>query len=224
MVLVFWGREKMKKYVRNTLIVVSMLSVAMTFQNCSPMGTASKDSSSSGENAAAAAGGGATVPGVGSSSVPTGDALISRVNNALQGNVSPLTGNFAKALVALKPGLPQVTDPTKASGFDQAQLLVYAACSDLVSGGTNSKMTTVYGVTSTGTIAANQTKLIAAGVKMLDQYVAGLASQGPTSAQVTTSFTSLLTDISSASGNTSTIAFMSVCIAANTAGSTLMGF
>jgi hypothetical protein len=59
---------------------------------------------------------------------------------------------------------------------------------------------------------------------MLDRYVAGLASGGPTSGQVTTALNDLVQKIAGQSGSTSTIAFMSVCIAANTAGSTMMGF
>jgi hypothetical protein len=66
--------------------------------------------------------------------------------------------------------------------------------------------------------------LIAAGIKMFDQYTAGLASQGPTSANVNASFTKLLDDVSAVASNTSTIAFVAVCVAANTAGSTLLGF
>jgi hypothetical protein len=59
---------------------------------------------------------------------------------------------------------------------------------------------------------------------MLDNYVAGLASQGPTSAEVTAALTTLVNTIAGQAGGNSTIAFMSVCMAANTAGTTLMSF
>jgi hypothetical protein len=111
----------------------------------------------------------------------------------------------------------------KASGYDQVQLLVYAACSDLTTGNTP-LMQSKYSVTKTGSIATNSANLIAAGRRMLDNYVAGLASQGPTSAEVTAALTTLVNTIAGQAGGNSTIAFMSVCMAANTAGATLMSF
>lgn len=169
------------------------------------------------------AGGGAAVPGQGSFSVPTSEAVVIRIQNGLQKNVSPSAGNFAKALLQTKANLPITTDPTKATGYDQVQLLVYGACSDLAAGG-GALMLSKYSVNAATSIAANQAALVAAGVKMLDQHVAGLASQGPTSAQVTSALTTLVAQVAAVGGNTSTIAFMSVCIAANTAGSSMMGF
>jgi hypothetical protein len=206
---------------KNVLCMLTLGSLLAVLTACTPGTPAVYNASSS---APSDAGEGLNFAGTGASSVPTGPAVVSRLTNGLQGNASPLTGNFAKSLKQVSTNLPRVTDPSKASGYDQVELLVYAACTDLTSGGTNSAMQSKYGVTATGAIASNQTALVNAGVKMLDQYVAGLASQGPTSAQVTASFTALLTDISSQSGSTSTIAFVAVCIAANTAGSTLMSF
>jgi hypothetical protein len=141
----------------------------------------------------------------------------------MQNNVSSRSGNFSRALRQLKTNLPKVSDPTQASGYDQAQLLVYAACSDLTTGGTP-KMQSVYNVAANSSISKNQSALIDAGVKMLDQYTAGLASQSSSSGDVKNALTDLVQKISSQSGSTSKIAFMSVCIAANTAGSTMMGF
>src|SRR5581483_1931756 len=94
-------------------------------------GSGSVSGSSSGATTTPAAGSGATVAGQGSLSVPVGQAIVQRLKIGLQGNVSPTAGNFAKALAQVQNNLPKVTDPTKATGFDQAQLLVYAACSDL---------------------------------------------------------------------------------------------
>lgn len=179
--------------------------------------------SSAAPPAAIVAGNGGNVTGTGALSVPTADGVVLRLQNGMQGNVSATAGNFAKALALLKPNMPQVTDPTKATGFDQVQLLAYAACSDLTTG-TTPKMQSNYNVNPKGTIASNVSALIAAGTLMLDQYTGGMASQGPTSTQVQAAFTNLVNTLASTSTNTSTIAFISVCIAANTTGSTLLGF
>jgi hypothetical protein len=175
-------------------------------------------------SAAIVAGNGANVAGSGATSVPTSSAVVARLTNGLQGNVSQTSGNFATALRQVASNLPQVTDPTKATGFDQVELLVYAACSDLTSG-TTPKMKSVYGVApGVATISATaQTALVAAGTTMLDQYAAKLASSGPTSSQVNSVLTTLVSQLSTAGDNT-TVAFMTVCIAANTAGTTLLGF
>jgi hypothetical protein len=118
--------------------------------------------------------------------------------------------------------LPKVSDVNQASGYDQVQLLVYAACSDLTTGGTP-QMQSRYGVTPSASIATNEAALIAAGIRMLDQHSAGLASRGPASAQVSTIFTTLVQAQAAVGTNTSKMAFMAVCIAANTAGTTLLG-
>ena len=161
--------------------------------------------------------------GKGALSVPTAEATVARIQVGLENKVSPLTGNFATALAQVKGNLPKVTDPTTATGYDQLQLLVYAACSDLTTGATP-LMTSFYTVPATGTIMANQTALIAAGTRMLDQHAAGLASGGSASAEVKQTLTDLVQKIAATSTNTTKIAFMSVCIAANTAGTALLGF
>lgn len=179
-------------------------------------GLASRNTSS-----VAGAGSGSKNAGVGALTVPTGDALIKRVQLGLQNNVSPTAGNFAKSLAQVKGNLPKDPDPTKASGYDQAQLLIYGACSDLTTGGTP-KMKSVYGVDPKATVANSQAALIAAGMKMVDQYTAGLGSNSSATPQVQAAFQNLVQTV--ASGNTTTVAFMSVCIAANSAGSMLLGF
>ncbi len=154
--------------------------------------------------------------------VPTTTALAARIQNGLQGMIAPTSGNFARALGQVRTNLPKVSDVHKASGFDQVQLLAYAACSDLTTGGTP-LMRSRYNIIPTSTVAANQAALISAGMSILDQHTAGLASQGPNAAQVTTVITNLVqAQVTNAS--TSTVAFMTVCIAANTAGATMLGF
>jgi hypothetical protein len=170
-----------------------------------------------------AAGNGILIAGKGSSTVPTADAVVTRIKIGLENNVSPQAGNFQRSLAQVKNNLPKDPDPMKASGYDQVQLLVYAACSDLTTGNTP-LMQSRYSVTKNGSIATNSANLIAAGRRMLDNYVAGLASQGPTSADVTAALTTLVNTIAGQAGGNSTIAFMSVCMAANTAGATLMSF
>lgn len=154
--------------------------------------------------------------------IPTTTGVVGRIENGLEGKAKSTQGNFSKALKQVKTNLPKVTNINNAAGFDQIQLLVYAACSDLTVGG-NPIMKSVYNVNPSATIATNQAFLVAAGVRMLDQHVAGLASQGPDSAQITTIFTNLVQAQAAVTSNTSTMAFMTVCIAANSAGTTLLG-
>lgn len=175
------------------------------------------------ENPSIGAGAGAKVNGVGAFSVPTREAIIARLEIGLEGNAKPSAGNFARALTQVKTNLPKLTDPTKVNGFDQVQLLVYGACSDLTTGATPA-MLSKYGVDPKTGIAANQLALISSGMKMLDRHVAGLASASSATAEINTALTSLITDLSTTATNTTTIAFMSVCIAVNTAGSSMMGF
>ena len=167
-------------------------------------------------------GGGVTVSGRGAFSVPTAEGLVQRLQNGLDGNVKGGSGNFAKSLAQVKKNLPQLTDPTKATGFDQVQLLVYGACSDLTTG-TTPLMLSKYGVNPGLTPASNQTSLIAAGLQMLDRHTAGLASQSTATGKIKTALTTLTTQLA-AGGNTPVVAFMSVCITANTVGATLLGF
>lgn len=176
------------------------------------------------ENPNIGAGTGASVEGLGSFSVPTREAVIARLEIGLEGNAKPTTGNFQRALNQVRTNLPKLTDPLKVTGFDQVQLLVYGACSDLTIGATPS-MKSKYSIDPATAIAANQPALLAAGLKMLDQHLAGLASESTATPEIKSALTSLISDLAAATpANSTTIAFMSVCIAANTAGSSLMGF
>jgi hypothetical protein len=171
------------------------------------------------------AGYGAAVTGTGSLTAPTADAVVARIKNGLENRTSPTTANsnFGRTLNQVRGNLPKVTDPLKVTGFDQVEMLAYGACSDLTL--TNTPiMQTVYGVQRNGTIAANSAALVNAGIRMLDQHVAGLASTGAAAGAVKTVFENLVAKVGATAGNTSTVAFMSVCIAANTAGSSMMGF
>ena len=203
---------------------VMAIALLMGLSGCS-FGDATKFDSSS--NSANCVGAGCNMPGSGSITVPTANAVVARITNGLQGNVSVTTGNFAKSFAEVKGNLPKVTDPTKATGFDAIQLLVYAACSDLTTG-TTPKMQSFYNVNPTQPMSSQQSAIVAAGTKMLDAYVAGLASKGPNASQVNTALNNLFTNttngLNSDSSNTTTMAFMSACIAANTAGTALMSF
>jgi hypothetical protein len=210
---------KMKIKTQTKLLILMILApLVFFFNNCS-MGHSAKN----GQNSSSSTGGddgteAYVITGTGALGVPTGDALAARLVNGMEGSVSSGSGNFAKAFNAMKANLPKVTDPTKATGFDQSQLLVYAACSDLTTGGTPI-MQSKYGVSKTGTGMAP--KIVAAGVRMMDQYTAGLASQGPTSADVSQALNDL---VSKMGAKSNTMVFMAVCVAANTAGSSLMSF
>ncbi len=153
---------------------------------------------------------------------PAGPSAAGRIENGLEGMAKANAGNFALSLSQVRTNLPKVTSVNDAAGYDQVELLAYAACSDLTVGGTP-LMQSRYNVTVGGTIAANQTALVAAGVRMLDQHTAGLASQGPDAAQISTIFNNLVTAQAAVGTNTSKMAFMAVCIAANTAGAALLG-
>jgi hypothetical protein len=153
---------------------------------------------------------------------PTPTAVVARIQNGLENAVLSTQGNFSKAVTQVFTNLPKVPDVTLASGYDQVELLAYAACADLTSGG-NSLMQTKYNVIAASTIAQNQTALVNAGVRIMDQHTGGLASQGPAAAQIASVFSTLVTTEAAVGANTSTIAFMAVCIAANTAGAAMLG-
>lgn len=154
--------------------------------------------------------------------IPTTTGIVARIENGLEKNAVSTKGSFAKSLAQVRTNLPKTADVTSAAGFDQVELLAYSACADLTTGSTP-LMQSVYNVQTAGTIASNQAALVAAGVRMLDQHAAGLASQGPASAQVTTILTNLVQTEAAVGTNTSIMAFMVVCIAANTAGTAMLG-
>jgi hypothetical protein len=162
--------------------------------------------------------GGPNLTGV---NVPTTNGIVARIENGLEKKVASTRGNFSRSLTQVRSNLPKVADANGATGFDQVELLAYSACSDLTTGAP-SLMQSMYNVIPANTVTANQAALIAAGVRILDAHTAGLASQGPDSAQVTSVLANLVqTQVTN--GVTSTVAFMAVCIAANTAGSVMMG-
>jgi len=160
---------------------------------------------------------GTDLPGVGSVSAPTADAVIGRIGNTLIG-VDPLAGNFAKAIAQVKPNLPQMTNPVQATGLDQIPLLVYAACTDgnLVS----------YNIPTTGTISANSAALVAAGMKMLDTGLAGLASQGASNGEFQAALQALVSTLAADKSTTQTMttSFIAVCMATTTAAVSMVGY
>lgn len=154
--------------------------------------------------------------------VPTGDAVVNRIQNGLEGVVRPSAGNFSRSLAQVRTNLPKDTNVQNAAGYDQVALLAYAACSDMTTG-SNPQMQTRYNVRPGSSIATNQAALVAAGIRILDQHTANLASQGPEAAQISSIFTTLVQDEASVATNTSTIAFITVCTAASTAGASMLG-
>jgi hypothetical protein len=160
---------------------------------------------------------GTDLPGLGSASAPTADAVIGRIRNTLIG-VDPLAGNFARAIAQVKPNLPQMTNPVQATGLDQIPLLVYAACTDanLVS----------YNVPTTGTISANSAALVAAGMTMLDAGLAGLASQGASNGDFQAALQALVSTLAAdkATTQTMTTSFIAVCMASTTAAVSMAGY
>ena len=160
---------------------------------------------------------GTDLPGLGSASAPTADAVIGRIQNTLVG-VDPLAGNFARAIAQVKPNLPQMTNPVQATGLDQIPLLVYGACTD-------AKLTS-YNVPTTGTITANSPALVAAGMKMLDTGLGGLATQGASSADFQAALQNLVTTLAAdkAATQTMTTSFIAVCMASTTAAVSMVGY
>ncbi len=160
---------------------------------------------------------GTDLPGLGSASAPTADAVIGRIRNTLIG-VDPLAGNFAKAITQVKPNLPQMTNPVQATGLDQIPLLVYAACTD-------AKLAS-YNVPTTGTISANSAPLVAAGMKMLDAGLAGVASQGASSGDFQAALQALVSTLAAdkATTQTMTTSFIAVCMASTTAAVSMVGY
>lgn len=160
---------------------------------------------------------GTDLPGVGSASAPTADAVVGRIRNTLIG-VDPLAGNFAKAITQVKPNLPQMTNPVQATGLDQIPLLVYAACTD-------TKLAS-YSVPTTGTITANSAALVGAGMKMLDAGLAGLASQGSSSGDFQAALQALVSTLAADKTTTQTMttSFIAVCMASTTAAVSMAGF
>ncbi|PWU17454.1 MAG: hypothetical protein C5B49_08800 [Bdellovibrio sp.] len=192
---------------RYTAVGVAIPPVSMSGNSTSKAGPTTADT------------GGTLALGV---TVPTADSVAARIENGLEKNATRTSGHFADLLSQVQTNLPKVTNVNSASGYDQIELLTFAACADLTEG-SPSTMESVYGIQPGNSIASNQSALIAAGLRILDQHTAGLASQGPGAAQVTTVLTNLVQAEAGVGSNTSTMAFMAVCIAASTAGAALLG-
>lgn len=160
---------------------------------------------------------GTDLPGVGSASAPTADGVVARIRNTLVG-VDPLAGNFAKAIAQVKPNLPQITNPVQATGLDQVPLLVYGACTDV-------KLAS-YSVPTTGTIMGNSAALVAAGMTMLDAGLAGLATQGSSSADFQAPLQTLVSALAADKTTTQTMttSFIAVCMAATTSAVAMVGY
>jgi len=159
------------------------------------------------------------IPGTGSTFVPTQAAVMYRVQKSLAGSgtaVSPLSGNFKTAYTQVGTNLPQTTNPQLATGYGQALLLAYGACSDVQSG--------AYGVNFNNPASGQTNTLVQAGVTMLNTNTGGLASADPASApSVAAAFQQLVTADEAVSGETTQQVFVSVCMAAATYGSVMTG-
>ena len=200
---------------KTPLLIAALVASLLTIAACAPP---TSDTTAGGPpDSGLPADPGTDLPGVGSASAPTADAVIGRIRNTLIG-VDPLAGNFAKAIAQVKPNLPQMTNPVQATGLDQIPLLAYAACTD-------TKLAS-YNVPTTGTVSANSAALVAAGMKMLDAGLAGLASQGASSADFQTALQALVSTLATdkAATQTMTTSFIAVCMASTTAAVSMAGY
>ena len=167
-------------------------------------------------NAVYVAGIGATLSGTGALSVPTTNGIISRVINGVGGRASVHSLSFELATRNFAANLSNSTDPTQLNGADMNMLLAYSACVD-------AGATTFGHINTSKTVAQNQVALVTLGMSIMDSYLAGLASGGAASAQLQTTFNNIVSQ-SIANGATPQMAYVTVCTAAVTAGSTMLGF
>jgi hypothetical protein len=182
------------------------------------------------------------IPGTGSTSVPTADAVATRIEVGLQGNVSRTAGSFSTAFNQFSRNLANVTNPLEATGYENISLIVYAACTDInstIAARTPTSSPPGYGVTFGGTLAAQSANLISAGIQMVNQHTGGLASSDPAlNTQVRAVFQNLLNAhagtappagseyvvVNPATSRNTQSAFVSICMAANVFGVTGRGF
>jgi hypothetical protein len=155
------------------------------------------------------------IPGVPGASIPTSNAIVSRIQNGVKNAAVPTSGNFSRAIAQLGSNLPETTNPLRATGYDQVPLLAYAACSDIP--------LSTYGITG-NSIPGAKAAIVAAGINILDQHTGGLASTGPYAAQVSQIFGNLVDQNAQVAGETVQIAFISVCMTASTVGTNMLGF
>ena len=132
--------------------------------------------------------------------------------------VNPLSGNFATVLAQQGPNLATTTNPNTATGAGAIPLLAYAACNDAKA--------SAYGVTTSGTVAAQTANLVNAGLTIVNQCTAGLAASGTSlNSQVASIFTTLITSNAAASPAATTAQdFISVCTAATSFCVSMMSF
>ena len=175
---------------------------------------------SAGAATAGGAGSAGGLSGSGSMFVPTSSAVVGRIQKVLAPagvNCNSSGGNCNKVLTQLQNNLPSTTNPVNATGLDQVPLLVYAACADAA------KSSSVFGVNTSAKVSAQLSNLVNAGVSMVNQHVGNLAASGPLQSQVAAVFTQLVTN-DVAAGATTSMAFISVCLAANSFGVAMTGF
>jgi hypothetical protein len=156
--------------------------------------------------------------------VPTAKAIIGRLE-AVMGVAQSSQFYFNKASGTLTPTIAYSTDPTMFAGADSNMALAYAACVDNRSGakfGINMKLN----IATPADQVTLQPQLVAAGLQILDLYTGGLANQGAAKPQLTAAFNAIVAQsiANVPNGTTTQMAWISVCTAANTAGTTLLGF
>jgi hypothetical protein len=199
---------------------------ALSSSSSSPSSNTPSPSSPSGTTGSAGGGvGGITGSGVGLSgqgdlSVPTGKAAFLRISNGLEGNINIYQGgtSLSNAYPQLAPNMTNNTDPTSFSGAGANMLLSYAACVDV----SNTHLS-LYNINTQTTVSANQTALVNAGLRILDHQTAGLASGSSVTPQVTAALTAIVNQ-SVSNGVSPQIAFVTICTAASSAASTMLGF
>ena len=164
----------------------------------------------------------ASVPGVGSTYVPTQSAVVGRLMKALNpAGVTTTSTNCAKALTQVGTNLSQTTDPITASGLGQVLLASFGCCSDVKSG----QFGATFGTGAASSASSATLNAIAqAGVNILNAHTGGLASSDPSVAPaVLAAFQQLVTSDAAISGETTQQVFISVCMAANAYGITMTG-
>jgi hypothetical protein len=163
------------------------------------------------------------VPGAGSTLAPTADALISRIEKGLAGPVggTPVTrtaGNCKSAYGQIAANLNNAPNPMKANIGGPISLLIYSCCSDA------KPVDYLVTASTTSFPAGSQASVTAAGIKILDNYLGGLATSGPQAAQVSQIFSNLTAQNAASPNITTTKAFVHACVAAVTYGATMTGF
>jgi hypothetical protein len=172
---------------------------------------------------------------------PTADALVGRIEKGINGvgmadyssgalkalntpiGVSHLAAgtNCLSAYKQVGANLNNNPNPNKANIGAPITQLIFSCCSDVVKGG----KLAAFGVTARASdplTGANQGQVAAAGVKILDQYTAGLASNGPMAKDAAKVFADQLS--ASPAGTRVEDAFAHVCLAAVAYGATMTGF